>query len=341
MPPDFTKQIVDLVAKRAAYVCSNPDCHCSTVGSNSDPSKSTTIGQAAHIFGARPGLHRFRNDMTDDERSASTNAIWLCPSCHNKVDRDEILYPAELLFMWKIRKENATTRLTANAGDLLRSELQAEEMRDFIDIPIYARQLISTKSDKWEFYLTAELMLHYLKPIIQRKTELDENLYTLKTVELQGAEYLSWIQVKLFELNGSNNALCNVLAQFNKCWGQLGQRGNPHLIKRTCELFSQCAMRLMTLAEEAKFTRHPNVFLEINKLFIDGVLHILNGFAEFPKKFKNLINEMSDAGQYRITMVIELPNNWEDEMRLAIQKAEAKILSGVEFDEYAERPRNY
>ncbi len=64
--PDFSKKTIDILSKRAAFICSNPDCRASTVGPNSDPNKSTLIGEAAHIFGARPKSKRYKLEMTDD-----------------------------------------------------------------------------------------------------------------------------------------------------------------------------------------------------------------------------------------------------------------------------------
>lgn len=39
MSPDFNQKTVDVLAKRAGYVCSNPDCRVSTVGPNSNEKK--------------------------------------------------------------------------------------------------------------------------------------------------------------------------------------------------------------------------------------------------------------------------------------------------------------
>ncbi|QSW88265.1 MULTISPECIES: hypothetical protein [Flavobacterium] len=45
MNPDFNKTTIDTLAKRAGYKCSNPDCRVNTIGPNSDPEKSTKIGE--------------------------------------------------------------------------------------------------------------------------------------------------------------------------------------------------------------------------------------------------------------------------------------------------------
>ena len=66
--PDFIKKIVEVLAKRVRFQCSNCDCGVQTVGPNSDPEKATTIGEAAHIMGAKLGSARY-DDVGCDARS--------------------------------------------------------------------------------------------------------------------------------------------------------------------------------------------------------------------------------------------------------------------------------
>ena len=105
MVPDFNKKTIDILAKRAAYKCSNPDCRVNTIGPNSDPEKATTIGEAAHIFGAREGSKRYDLSMTDSFRAEITNAIWLCRNCHKLIDTDEQKYSTNILFAWRAKHE--------------------------------------------------------------------------------------------------------------------------------------------------------------------------------------------------------------------------------------------
>lgn len=98
MIPDFSPKTIDTLAKRAGYLCSNPDCRARTVGPNSEPDKATIIGEAAHIYGARPGAVRFNPKMTDVARAEITNGIWLCRNCHKIIDRDPDDHPFDLLF---------------------------------------------------------------------------------------------------------------------------------------------------------------------------------------------------------------------------------------------------
>lgn len=98
---DFPQKIKDAVAKRAAFMCSNPDCKDITVRSHSDPEKSSNNGVAAHICAAAPGGPRYDPQQTPEERSSINNAIWLCHSCSDIVDKDAKKYTEEVLHEWK------------------------------------------------------------------------------------------------------------------------------------------------------------------------------------------------------------------------------------------------
>ena len=103
--PDFTEATKQALAKRAAQVCSNPDCRRPTSGPHSDESKAINLGEAAHIQAARLGQARYNANMTDEERAVISNGIWLCKECARKIDVDEAKYPVVLLAEWKSMHE--------------------------------------------------------------------------------------------------------------------------------------------------------------------------------------------------------------------------------------------
>ena len=99
------------LALKSGNVCAIKDCHkaLTSDGNNSNPA---VIGEAAHIYGESPGTRtkpasaRYRADMTDAERNHYDNLIYLCPTCHTKIDKQEKDYPAELLFAMKAEHES-------------------------------------------------------------------------------------------------------------------------------------------------------------------------------------------------------------------------------------------
>jgi hypothetical protein len=99
--PDFSKKTSEILAKRAAQLCSNPNCLKKTSGPHSNPEKAVNKGEAAHIRGARPRSARYDPSMTDEQRSDITNGIWLCVSCASEIDKDEGRFDHQLLHIWK------------------------------------------------------------------------------------------------------------------------------------------------------------------------------------------------------------------------------------------------
>ena len=100
---DFPKPVVNALAKRAAFICSNPDCRTSTVSpSEEDAAKFLYIGKAAHICAAAEGGPRYDIAMSKEERKSASNGIFLCSNCAEMIDKNNGLdFPIEQLKGWK------------------------------------------------------------------------------------------------------------------------------------------------------------------------------------------------------------------------------------------------
>ncbi len=107
MRDNFTSQIIDALKKRAAFICSNPDCKKMTVGpSEESDEKVIYFGRAAHICAASENGPRFDKNMTPEQRSSITNAIYLCSNCADMIDDNKGLdFKPETLQQWKIDHE--------------------------------------------------------------------------------------------------------------------------------------------------------------------------------------------------------------------------------------------
>ena len=98
---EFSNATKEVIAKRAGQCCSNPDCHVVTSGPHTEDHKAINLGVAAHITAASLGGPRYNSNLTTEERSSITNAIWLCQKCAKLVDSDIIKFPEEVLIIWK------------------------------------------------------------------------------------------------------------------------------------------------------------------------------------------------------------------------------------------------
>lgn len=100
---EFDKPTVEALAKRAAYICSNPDCKTLTIAPSSvEDTKVTYIGKAAHITAAAEGGPRYNPDLSPEDRKSIDNGIFLCSNCADMIDKNKgVDYPIKLLVKWK------------------------------------------------------------------------------------------------------------------------------------------------------------------------------------------------------------------------------------------------
>jgi hypothetical protein len=102
---DFREQTRTVLARRVAYLCSNPDCRQSTIGPQAGGDGVVVLGQAAHITAASPLGPRYEEKLRPDERRSQDNGIWLCLKHARQVDVDETAFPVGLLRDWKKQAE--------------------------------------------------------------------------------------------------------------------------------------------------------------------------------------------------------------------------------------------
>lgn len=108
---DFSVSVKRILAERAGFLCSHPNCKIPTVyPSVSNGAKSESIGVACHIAAAAPGGPRYDALMTPEQRSSINNGIWLCQLHARAIDSDEKAYPVELLHSWKLLHEDWVSR---------------------------------------------------------------------------------------------------------------------------------------------------------------------------------------------------------------------------------------
>ena len=108
MGDGFLKKTVDIIAKRAGFRCSNPECRCLTVGAKQRSDEFVIDGIAAHITAASPSFARYDSSLSPDKRKHPSNGIWLCPNCHKLTDTDIDRFPVKKLRKWKREAEDWT-----------------------------------------------------------------------------------------------------------------------------------------------------------------------------------------------------------------------------------------
>lgn len=111
MRDDFQPNIVRDLANRVGNRCSNPDCSRQTSGPTSSQRGSVSIGVAAHITAAAAGGPRYDPTLTQQQRTAIENGVWLCQTCSRLIDRDVDKYTKELLLDWRAGAERRAKML--------------------------------------------------------------------------------------------------------------------------------------------------------------------------------------------------------------------------------------
>jgi len=118
------------LAMKSGNLCAFKDCRKSLT-SDGEKSEPALIGEAAHIYGENAGTDkkkpsaRYRADMSDDERNHYNNLIYLCPTCHTKIDKQEDDFPADMLFQVKAEHEQwVEEQLDVGMSDVSFAELE-------------------------------------------------------------------------------------------------------------------------------------------------------------------------------------------------------------------------
>ena len=116
MRDDFLKPVLDTLAKRVGYRCSNPGCRKPTSGPHTDGAKAVNVGVGSHITAASPGGPRYDPSLTPDQRRSVENGIWLCQNCGKLVDNDEARYTPAGLREWRRVAETEALAGVESAG---------------------------------------------------------------------------------------------------------------------------------------------------------------------------------------------------------------------------------
>lgn len=151
---NFQSKIVDALAKRASYICSNPECKALTVcPSDTISDKYMYVGQAAHITAAAPSGPRYDESLTVEERCSIENAIFLCSSCATMIDKNKgIDFTTEVLRNWKLEHE-AWVRSSLNKSiySLVSKNINQSDERPMIDVCRQGISVVEIEKDKLYF----------------------------------------------------------------------------------------------------------------------------------------------------------------------------------------------
>jgi len=327
MIPDFSKKTIDTLAKRASYKCSNPDCKINTTGPNSNPEKATTIGEAAHIYGARMGSKRYNHNMTDSSRAEITNAIWLCRNCHKLIDTDEQKYSSNILFAWRVKHEEFIASNLGNITDKMVYVEQNSNLKEFDEYPPIVKRIIIDKPDGWEYRLTSELMKFLNAPLFRKLNDLKNGLYVKELSNISSENAFNWIQNRLSELSLTVKPAIGLLDLLTKSWGKPGEPGNVKEIHHATKLIKGYLEHIILLEEKVHFVNVPVEYEKLVSLLKNLIGSQAEKLSTIPSDLEGILTLIENTEkenklpkQIKKEFVFEIPDYWEKEFNKELNK---------------------
>lgn len=135
----FNSKVKDTISKLAGGLCSFRGCLSPVYGgdgkleSGSNVRKSSSLGEAAHIYSSKENGPRGHGGMPPEFISSSANGIWVCRNCHGLIDNSESLYSDKTLFeMKKVREIAQRITLQNTAVRFYVSRLSPEHLDDVV-----------------------------------------------------------------------------------------------------------------------------------------------------------------------------------------------------------------
>ncbi|MBX8584364.1 hypothetical protein K5D52_07555 [Pseudomonas cichorii] len=141
----FSKRTKGLLRQEVGDYCSAPFCGVQTSVYDTKTLSRRTIGDAAHICGARKGGARYSDLPPGSARHGHENGVWLCAACHRVIDNNAELFPVETLRDWKIRAIQAhqdggrTRRFSVTVG--------ADITREHQKVVSFLNEILSVRTE--------------------------------------------------------------------------------------------------------------------------------------------------------------------------------------------------
>jgi hypothetical protein len=322
----FSKQVIEIIAKRAANICSNPDCGAITTGPAEEVDRSVVIGEAAHIYGARPGSARYDDAMTDEERGNITNAVWLCRNCHKIIDADSNKFPAELIFEWRRQHEDEISKRLGKTSELLREKVIARQLGEFVSCSYLAQQIVIDKPEFWEYRLTIELMRTRMGAVLRRWQALNRGLYARPSTSVPLNAVGDWFQTRFSEIQNIAQAFSGLAnGELQRAWGAPGVPGCASDILFVCDLFAECVQSALTWTEMVRFSHLPDECRDAQLLLSAGSKSLIEQIECIPRELSAIFEKENPAGVHKIHLEPKLPENWSEQFSTALENALTRI----------------
>ena len=155
----FSAETKRKLEERAGNHCSFPMCPQNTSGPHTLPDKAVKLGEAGHIYSPKGLGPRYDPSKSDDFLRSLENGIWLCPTHHTLIDKDEEGCSAADLARWKKERE-ATARVELECPEQSKSFSATSQS---VDQP---EPVATTSRRKWVLGLATTALALPVVPLI-------------------------------------------------------------------------------------------------------------------------------------------------------------------------------
>ncbi|MDC7676297.1 hypothetical protein [Asticcacaulis machinosus] len=261
--------------------------------------------------------------MTDAERSQEANGIWLCRTCHKKVDDDPNSFSAELLFEWK---QSHTRKIADGLGKTdagFRERADRERLKGFEASSSLARQIVLDKPLFWEYNLTAELLRSGFAHIKFKYEALKQGFYALPVARIDSDDFADWADVQMRNIVNQIEAikLAGTVGLL-EAWGPPGQPGQERDILQITQFIIDAAEHLLKTEEVVRFLKPPSHFEKVQELYIGIAGRQLEELFKIPDW---IISKTSDEnlapGDHILKLVFDMPDGWVEQVIKAYNEA--------------------
>lgn len=316
----FSPDTVQTLGRRAALLCSNPDCGVLTTGPTAEANGATNIGEAAHIYGRTERSARFNAALSLAELADITNGIWLCRNCHKAADNDAARFPSDLLFEWRRRHEASVLARIGKPGDQVRERLDQERLLPFSSVSNLARQIVLDRPKLWEYKLALELLRSEFAPVINRWKRLERGMYVQKSLILDTDKVLDWFGAQNDDLSRTVQSIPPLLQALTDSFGPPGTPGNDREILEVCRLLVATAQRLLEWEEDVRFVRVPEKYRELIAALQGGAGQVLQDVFGIEAGLARIVGAENPTGLHEINIVLKLPDGWAKRITKATKK---------------------
>ncbi|MBS8260288.1 hypothetical protein DYI23_08675 [Roseibium polysiphoniae] len=222
-------------------------------------------------MGAKPGAARYDNKMSDVTRASITNGIWLCRNCHAQIDRDETLFPPELLFNWRKEHEDVVLRDLGTRGEQMRHDIEMSRYPFLEDCPAIIQRIALDKPIGWEWRLAAELLRYLNRPQLKRLKNLQSRLSYRPLPPVKLENLMGFVAERTNVMTNLLGPLTSILDRLTESFGPPGEAGNAEEIYDCCVLLRDILSTAIDHEEIIHFTGLPEEGEAIREILRDAM----------------------------------------------------------------------